>query len=335
MSIAAQVPRPATSRDVAARAGVSRATVSHILNGQHDRFPDETRRKVLAAAAELEYVPSPAGRTLANGRSDTLVLLFPNTSLGGNLQDTVDLVAAATAQVGANVLVRFVGDDAALTVSSLLRLQPMAVVDLSGTLTTQDRARFASTRTVVVPEVTEQRTSELLGILDQIAELQVRALTAGGARRIVFAYLLDSRRDVYGPLRHESVNRAARRFGIETPETISVPLEIEGAIHALTEARRLDEPIGIACFNDDVAVALAAAAIESGLRVPEDVSVVGVDRTAMGQLFRPRLTTIAVSNRAVADQAINDLLDALGVTHPEPLSLTGSQQVELINGETT
>ena len=67
-----------TSADVARHAGVSRSTVSQILNGHERRFPARTRDRVQAAASELGYQPSAAGRALVRGASDIVVALIPD-----------------------------------------------------------------------------------------------------------------------------------------------------------------------------------------------------------------------------------------------------------------
>src|ERR1700760_1049028 len=91
--------RPATAADVAAHAGVSRATVSHILNGREARFPQVTRDRVRASAATLDYRPSPAGRSLVTGRGDTIVFLMPNTTMEENIQAAVERLIQATAHI--------------------------------------------------------------------------------------------------------------------------------------------------------------------------------------------------------------------------------------------
>ena len=72
-----------TSADVARHAGLSRATVSQVLNGHAHRFADETAERVLRAAKELGYEPSAAGRMLRTGSSDFVIALVPNTTFGG------------------------------------------------------------------------------------------------------------------------------------------------------------------------------------------------------------------------------------------------------------
>ena len=72
-------PRRPTGADVARRAGLSRATVSYVLNDTpHQAIPEPTRQRVLAAAAELGYTPSAAGRALRSGHSEVVLLLLPD-----------------------------------------------------------------------------------------------------------------------------------------------------------------------------------------------------------------------------------------------------------------
>lgn len=85
-----------------------------------------------------------------------------------------------------------------------------------------------------------------------------------------------------------------------------MPLEVDRARSALASAVE-DGPVGVACCNDDVALAVLAAARALNRRTPEDVAVVGVDHTPVGQLWSPPLTTIDVDVRAIMDTAIQDL----------------------------
>src|SRR4051794_41190218 len=75
--------RRITSADVAREAGVSRTTVSYVLNETpHQKIPDATRQRVLDAVARLEYAPSAAARALQSGRSDVVLCLLPDWPIG-------------------------------------------------------------------------------------------------------------------------------------------------------------------------------------------------------------------------------------------------------------
>ena len=95
-----------TSRDVALHAGVSRSTVSEILNGRGAKFAASTRDKVEQAVRELEYRPSAAARSLVRGTSDLVIALIPDTTFGVNLQNIFDKATEELAEHGLTLLLR-------------------------------------------------------------------------------------------------------------------------------------------------------------------------------------------------------------------------------------
>ena len=304
-------PRPATAADVAARARVSRATVSHILNGREARFPEETRMRVRAAAEELDYRPSPAGRSLVRGRGDTVVVLMPNTTIGANVQDALDQLTSGP--LGSNVVLRFADENPDDTIRALLALRPFAVVDF-GSLAREGRARLSAQGVVTVPDL-EGRVSGGRDLNDAIADLQVAELGKRGLRRVVYAALADGRPDPFSPWRLAAIRRACERHGLPEPTMVGVPIEREGAVVAL---RREFEwgPVGVAAYNDQVALAALSAAARLDLDVPGQVSVVGVDRIDVGQLWTPRLTTVDVDMRSFMDATVAELEAALAGGEP-------------------
>ncbi|MHC9043231.1 LacI family DNA-binding transcriptional regulator [Microbacterium saperdae] len=327
--------RPATSSDVARRAGVSRTTVSHVLNGQGERFPEETRQRVRMAAAELDYVPSPAGRALANGRSDTVVLLLPSAIFAGNLQDVADRLAVDLAAIGANLVVRFAGPTPSTTAAALVRMRPLAVVDMGVGLSAEDRAPLTTSGTLLIPQDIESADADLTALDDQIMELQVGALVTGGpSRRLYYAGLVDHRSDPFVSGRAASLLRVCDKLGIVASGTISVPLELSDAVAALKPVVS-GGPIGIACYNDHVALAVLAAARELGLRTPTDVAVVGVDAIELGRLWSPPLTSVRIDIQSIADRLAAALLTAIGNRGTSTVALplrTGSRLASLLPG---
>lgn len=305
--------KPATSIDVARRAGVSRSTVSNILNGNDARFPESTRQRVLAAARELEYQPWLAGRSLVRGRSDTVVVLLPNTTFGSNLQDAVDHVVLATSQIGGNVVVRFAGKTPKATLAAIMALRPLALVDF-GVLLRADYDRLDAMGTIVVPSLPAEDppTPPDSGI----AHLQADALLERGPRALWFAALSDERLDPYGPGRIASLRGYCRERGLPEPRQVRVPITVPGAKAALAEIIANGVPAGIACYNDDVAIALLAGGRELGVKVPETISVVGVDHTPIGQLWAPPLTTVDTDLRGFVDALSIDLQARLNGISP-------------------
>jgi len=283
-----------TSWDVARLAGVSRSTVSQVLNGNDERFPQETRDRVLAAVSQLSYRPSRAGRSLVTGLSDLIVVVVPRVIFGRHLQDAVESLSARAAPLSMSVVLRYADVDSAVTVAAILDLRPAHVVDF-GVFTDQDRHAIETAGIRV--QSTQEMIARLAGDPNrQIGVTQARHLLANGERRLVSALLLDDHEDVWGPTRQLGTADEARRQGVAAPLVVRVPLDLAGAVGALRTAvsQAAGQPLGVCCYNDDVAIAIIAAARELNLAVPADIAVIGVDYTQVGQLIRPRLTTVEI-----------------------------------------
>ncbi|KQP57577.1 LacI family DNA-binding transcriptional regulator [Agreia sp. Leaf283] len=332
-----QPTRRATSADVARHAGFSRSTVSQILNGASDRFPDETREKVRQAAAALDYRPSRAGRALVTGMSDIIVIVVPNATFGPHLQDSVDRIAGATETTGMSVVVRFAGLDTASALTSVLDLRPSAVIDF-GVFTTEQRARLADSGTLVLPDrklITEGDDADPVDIY--IGRLQVAELLRRSPRRLAYAGLLDGRLDPFGPPRLEGIRREAIDRGVPEPLRVRVPLDLDGAMAALQSLvdEAGDEPIGVCCYNDDVAIALLAGARALGLDVPRSLSVIGVDKTVVGQLISPRLSSVSIDQPTLLLSQVQQLSRLGGDQVKVGETPALSSVVHVVPGETT
>jgi DNA-binding LacI/PurR family transcriptional regulator len=323
----------ATSLDVARRAGLSRSTVSQVLNGNHERFPAETRERVEAAAAELGYRPSRAGRALVTGVSDLIVVAVPNVTFGRHLQDAVDRIAAATASRGMSVVVRYAGNDDDATLTAVLDLRPAVIVDLGVFYAPEARRILEATGTRIVPD---------LAMIDRFAEhpnhligrIQADHLLERPGRRLVVATLDDDRDDYFGNERRQGVIDAARDAGLPEPATISVPLDRGRAGTALASVLDPGIPIGVCCYNDDVAIAVLAAARDLGLAVPGDVAVVGVDHTEIGALIDPPLTSIAIDMPGMIPALLSglDILRDPLAPPPDDATRPFSEFVRLVRG---
>jgi DNA-binding LacI/PurR family transcriptional regulator len=110
-----------------------------------------------------------------------------------------------------------------------------------------------------------------------------------------------------------------------------VPLELSGAVSALSDAASSGEPLGVCCYNDDVAIAVLAAAREMSLAVPETVAVIGVDHTKVGQLVAPRLTTIALDLPALTHAFADEL--GLQPSDASPGTLVSTDALVVVAGE--
>jgi DNA-binding LacI/PurR family transcriptional regulator len=282
-----------TMEDVAARAGVSRALVSIVFRGVPGAS-DETRRRVLAAARELDYRPDTRASRLGRGRTRMLGVTFAvghafHGDLLGSLYREAD-------RVGYEVVLSGVTPDRSdgAAVETLLAERCEALLLVGSQLPSSSMSTLARRLPVVSllrpvrdSLVGVARTDDAHGLL-----LAVRHLRALGHERIA---LLDGGRAAGAPERRQGYRRGMRA-GTALLEVL-LPgglTELEGAEAAaafLTLA--LDRrPTAVAAFNDRCALGFVDVVRQAGLIVPGDVSVVGFDDISQAAYPHVALTTI-------------------------------------------
>lgn len=317
-------PRRATSADVARLAGVSRATVSYVLNARRDQsIPEATRRRVLAAAAELRYVPNAASTALRAGESRLVLLVNPGIPWGTNVRTLVDTLTGLVARSGRSLLMWHRQDPGDLA-SVLAHLEPRLVVAL-GHLDAQDEAVLAG---VGIP-LLDAGIGEAAA--DSPAAVQVRHLAAHGHRRIGYLSTNDPARHMFATPRLDGARRACRTLGLDDPLVAELPsgahLTVGAVADALAQWRSGPHPVtAVACYNDHYAAAALAAAATLGLSVPADLAVIGIDDELFDAFTRPPLTTVRYDTATFAerlwDQAERILDGADPEGTPSPLDIT-------------
>lgn len=289
-----------TSTDVARRAGVSRATVSYVLNDAPDQsISEQTRTAVLRAARELGYRPHAGARSLRSGRSD--IVLFPLAGL--EMRNAFGGAMDACAEGLRRHRLTLVSDFTTYASSeeqldAWLRLGPAAVVDvfLRRDDPMRDALRSAGIRVLSAAHARGPRTQRPIDTLSDLArEVQVKHLLAAGHRRIVLA-LPGAVHDAHfrrGRQRgmHKAVSDAGATMAIE-----DVELDRESMRAAVDRWRKgRVRPDAICAYNDELAVGLLSVLAERGVRVPRDIAVIGVDDIPLASSVSPTLTTVGYS----------------------------------------
>lgn len=318
----AQKRRP-TIIDIAKRAEVSFKTVSRVLNN-NPSVAAELRERVLKAAAELDYQPNLAARSLAGRRGYAIALLVDHSEFFRN--DNANSYFApyvVDLQAGALMACRELGyhffvepyDASSKTFPADLRAQ-LSKVTLDGVLLappSSDRTELLDAleewnipyvRIAPGTEIT-RAPSVNINEHDGAAEM-ARHLLALGHRRIGM---------VCGPESHISagVRRVAFQAALEgKAELVFQPGDFTfsagvAAGQALL-ANRNDRPTAIFAANDFMAAGVVVAATQLGLQVPRDVSIAGFDDSAVAHFIWPPLTTVRQPIRAMASTAIEYLV---------------------------
>ncbi|WP_155373899.1 LacI family DNA-binding transcriptional regulator [Catellatospora vulcania] len=293
--------RRPTSADVAREAGVSRATVSYVLNdAPGERIAQPTRERVLAAAARLGYAPSLAGRTLANGHSDIVLLAMPDVPAGELTSRFVDAVTRSLAAQGLTLVVHFDVPAAPrlprlaamLSVRAVLSLFPLPDADLAALRRVGIRA---------VPAGTGSDGLATAALLRRQGRMQVEHLAATGHTRLAYALPADPRLSVFAGPRQDGVRQACADRELPAPVPFTVP-DDPSAVTAAVRALLADAPqvTAICAYNDEVALAALHGLRELAVDVPGRIAVIGVDGIPLAAYSAPPLTTIAVAPAAAA-----------------------------------
>lgn len=312
----------ATIKDVAERAGVSASTVSHVINDTR-RVSDASRAAVMRAMQDLNYQPNRLARSLRNRRTQTLGILLPNNA-NPFFAQVLEGIESAAYDHGYNVILGNANDDPAreLAYLDILLSKQVDGVVLVSTGANRAALDFLAARTKPVVMVDRAPGA---GYNDFQVDTVFTENQHGGVLATQHLIDLGHRRIgcIGGPsLINSSADRvvgyrqALAAAGIsEDPELIvSGNFEHESGYRACQQLLALAEPpTAIFVSNDLMAVGALCAIHEAGLRVPDDLSVVGYDDIPLASFTVPRLTTIAQPAGELGARAVDLLVKRLAV----------------------
>ncbi|MGW2030766.1 LacI family DNA-binding transcriptional regulator [Streptomyces sp. NPDC001356] len=296
-SVMVQIPNTPTSADVARLAGVSRATVSYVLNNTGAvRISEPTRRRVHEAARELGYVPHAAARSLRAGRSRMVLMPAPAIPVGplysrflNELQWALGRLDYTVVQYGS---VGLEGDEAA---RAWAELRPVAVLVPGAGLGPEGVAvlKRSGARAVVTLGPGRVEGAHALQMdHDAVGHCAGAHLYARGRRRIGVVLPAEPGLEAYSRPRLAGVREALRGTDATVTELpLAYTEEAAAALASRWSGSGLD---AVFAYNDEYAMLLMRALQDEGVRVPEDVAVVGADDLMLGRLLRPRLSTVRI-----------------------------------------
>jgi DNA-binding LacI/PurR family transcriptional regulator len=301
--------------DVAALAGVSHQTVSRVLNN-HPSIREATRDKVLRAIEQINYTPNAIARALATNRSRRFGVLIdapeqygPNSALHG--------FEEAARELGYGVDAAMVSDslDAAAGIEHLLAHGVEGVCVIAPRLASLASARAAGGDLPIVVVASEVEPGRPTVAVDQRAgaRLAVEYLVGLGHREILH---LAGPLDWLDARARESEWRAVlTEYGLPIREPVEGDWTADTGYRYGSESDEVLTATAVFTSNDQIALGLLHGLHDRGIRVPQDISVVGFDDLPESAHFLPPLTTVRQDFRALGRLSVALLLDGLrGVT---------------------
>ncbi|GAA3152757.1 LacI family DNA-binding transcriptional regulator [Nonomuraea roseoviolacea subsp. carminata] len=317
--------RPPVLADVARAAGVSVPTVSRVLSGSAPVSADK-RRQVLRAIQELGYRPNAAARALATGKRSIISVLTSDTTRYGYASAIRGIEEAARAVGLVVALTLLDGDDeeSARVAVDLALGQPLAGVivlefDIQG-----GRALAALPETIPAAAVSSagQGRSIPRALFDDHAGARdaTNYLLGLGHRTVHHVGIPASGRPSGRLLGWREALEAA---GAPVPEIVESDETPGSGLQAGAYLARRGDVTAVLCGNDEVAFGVIRAFQDEGLRVPEDVSVVGFDDHPLAEIWTPSLTTMRQDFAELGRMAVDFLLGRLAgvpveATHSTP-----------------
>lgn len=317
-----ETQRRASIKDVAARAGVSIATVSHVLNDTRP-IRQQTRQRVVKAIQELGYSQNQTARNLVRGKSTFVGLIisdvrnpfFPEITAAFQQQ-------ALTHDMDAVVLnTNYDAEGTLNAVRRLIALQVPGIALLTSQIDPAVINMLAERRIAAVyldlGRVGQAISNIVIGYEHGIQEA-FQHLTNLGHRRVAYIggppHLKSAQR------RKKAFSEAAARSDCQPDWTIDSDFTVAGGYAACTRILHAYAPSAIVAGNDLTAIGILHRAFDVGLRVPADLSVVGFDDILFAEHTQPALTTVAVPRTDIGKVAF----EALCAMMPDP-NLAGRQ----------
>ncbi len=333
-----------TQVDVAKKAGVSRATVSYVINGSNSGrvlISHETSQRVLDVIAELGYQPDARAQALRSGNTNTIALIIPDLRNPHFAEYAIGIEEEART-AGYHVLISSINlqDAYALNMFKDLfrhRIDGMILVSSFILKSEEPQIILEQLREFKLPIV---ELNDLYGF-DSVSSNYQQA-----TREVVdYLFSLHHRRIgmVYGVYSHDLAEDRLQPYmdslrvnnlSVDQDLLVECGPKIEDGYQAALKLLQLpSRPTAIIAINDLLAFGVMRAASDLGLKVPDDLSVVGYDDITMSNYLTPRLTTVTKDALLLGQKAFSTLLAR--IQNPDIARQKYSHSAKLIIREST
>lgn len=287
-----------TIYDVAREANVSMATVSRVVNGNPNVKPT-TRRKVLETIERLGYRPNAVARGLASKRTTTVGAIIPDISsiffaeLARGIEDIATMYKY-------NIILSNSDqnkDKELQLINTMLEKQVDGILFMGGNVTDEHVTQFSTSSVPVVLAATYDETDSIPSVnidYEKAAYEMTSFLIEKEKNQPAFIYGQEEIK-MRNQFKYDGYLRALKEHSIEINEDliISSGYSYEAGIKGIQKLLELNHrPSTVFSASDEIALGVIHGAQDEGLKVPEDIEVVGFNNTRLATMVRPTLTTI-------------------------------------------
>jgi LacI family transcriptional regulator len=310
-----------TQSDVARLAGVSRATVSYVINGLADQgkqsIPEETRSRVEEAVRTLGYTPNMIARGLGSGRSNAIGLLIPNT-YNPHYLDIIQGVEDVVMQHQYALLLNSIRND---NERERVGIEMLAQQQVDGLILIPT---YADNTDYIIEQMSTRKLpivalgADIIGVdsvhINWISGMEalVTHILELGHQNIVYIHAPSNA--VVGQIRLDVYNRVLRDAGFAVTDDYIIRCEptVESVYHNTKLLLNGDHrPTVILASNDIQAMGIIRACAECGLRIPHDISVTGFDNISLSNYLPVTLTTVDSQSQKLGNLATELLFNRL------------------------
>ncbi|MCP4167724.1 MAG: LacI family transcriptional regulator [Chloroflexi bacterium] len=314
--------RRPTIIDVALQAGVSKTTVSRVIGSEADLVREETRNRVLDAIETLGYQHNAVARSLRTDRTNIIMLAIPDITnpfwpgVARGVQDVMDSEGYAVVFANSD----WNGPREALFLQMAARNRFDGIL-INPIQISNDTLKSTGIPTVILSSSEEYPDFDCVGS-DSYGgtRLALEHLFAQGHRRI--GLISGQRQQRSGHSRRSSYTDFLNSHSLPEDKRLIVdtPFDQAGGFNAMQQLLDLPEPPTAVCAaNDILAIGALRAALESGLKIPRLLSIVGMDDIFASSTTTPPLTTVVKSKNRIGQLAAHFLIDRIrGLDHLQP-----------------
>jgi LacI family transcriptional regulator len=308
-----------TIRDVAKASGVSTATVSNVLN-QTGKVGRRTKNLVLSTVKRLGYLPNIHARRLASRDTKTLGIIVSDIE-NPFFPEIIKTFLSRTRELGYEAILSDTNYDPDRTQEAASRMMAHNVSGVA-IMTSEISARLINQLARRKIAVTFLDLAPARGYVSTLSidyasgiEQTVRYLHGLGHRKIAFVAGRPKLKSNIARLR--AYEESMAKLGLEPGPVLHGDLRFEGGCAAgLAIAQMSPRPTAVMAVNDITAVGVLKALITAGLKVPEEISVTGFDRTRLAEYSQPSITTVDVHRDLLGHMAADVLHELCSSSEP-------------------